>query len=197
METLRENPESKDLTDDELMALQLYTGSSYKLLNDFLRQLQHADNKKRAELLSKQQSWVATILHINAGIRKLCKQTQQYPVTYRGVGGVLTPNFLFRIRGLIAATEYGFMSTSEDESKAMEFAKGEPRSTVFVVKCRQEDAGGYHMGAQLEWCTMIPGEREVLFPPLTMFEILDRHRKDNITTITFYLKIIPQKDRFK
>jgi len=97
----------------------------------------------------------------------------------------LTPEFFVPDKhGLIAATEYAFMSTSESYDEAMKFAKGAPCATVFVIRCRQEDAGGYHMGANLEWCSQVQGEREVLFPPLTMFEILDRNRKDNITTIT-------------
>jgi len=185
LELLQQKPEAANLTYDELMALNLYTGSMYPLVNDFLRQFQHADKNKRVELLSKKHTWVATVTHINSGIRKLCKLNKVFPETYRGVRGILTPEFFVPDKhGLIAATEYAFVSTSASYDEAMEFAKGAPRATVFVIRCRQEDAGGYHMGANVEWCSQAKKEREILFPPLTMFEILDRNRKDNITTIT-------------
>jgi hypothetical protein len=84
---------------------------------------------------------------------------------------------------MISATEFGFMSTSTGKAHALEFC-GESSATLFCIHPRMEDASGYHMGASLSWCSEYPNEDEILFPPLTLFEVLKRKRKNNFIQIT-------------
>jgi len=159
----------------------LYTTPAYKLINDFLRNLSQATSK---DLLEDKNTWVATITHLNSAVRKLSKIATNYPIAFRGVGRILKPNFFVPDkRGMIAATEYGFMSTSLNKSDAISFM-GNKNATFFKLKCRCEDPSGFHMGASLEWCSVYPTEKEILFPPFTLFEVHKRKRKDMITTIT-------------
>jgi len=81
---------------------------------------------------------------------------------------------------MIAATEFGFMSTSTVKSRALEFC-GDHEATLLCIHPRFEDASGFHTGASLSWCSEYPTEEEILFPPLTLFEVLKRKRKDNGT----------------
>jgi len=106
-------------------------------------------------------------------------------MTYRGLDLPLKPDFFIPDeKGLIAATEFGFMSTSTDEKVAKKFTRGS--GVLFRIKCQRRDAVGYHMGASLEWLTVNPGEKEILFPPFTLFQVVERKRdlQGNITIIT-------------
>jgi len=76
------------------------------------------------------------------------------------------------------------MSTSAVKEHAMEFCTNSGASTLFVLYPRMEDASGYHMGASLSWCSEYPTEDEILFPPLTLFEVVKRKRENNFTTLT-------------
>jgi len=181
---LLQHPNAQVLTRDELIAAFLYTTPAYKVVNDFLREIFPSKNPHL--LLTKEKTWASTVIHINSAIRKLSQLcTSNYPTTWRGVAIPLAPDFFIPDkRGMICATEYAFMSTSENKDKAFDFAKQGKFPTIFCVKCRAEDPGGFHMGASLEWCSDVPSEKEVLFPPLTLFEVLKRERKNNVTTIT-------------
>jgi len=108
----------------------------------------------------------------------------RYPPLFRGIDIPLPPKFFVPDeRGMIAATEYGFMSTSFVEEVGRGFAD---HGVLLKVKCRRRDAGGYHMGASLEWLTVFEGEQEVLFPPYTLFQVIKREKDldKNLTIIT-------------
>jgi len=174
---LQTQPEATNLSKEEILALRIYTGPFYVVVNKFLRDLHQATRKEKSLLLSKQQSWVSTVLHLNSGVRKLASVSKNGTISYRGIDKPLRPDFFVPDRrGMIAATEFGFMSTSTIKSQALEFC-GEQEATLLCVHPRFEDVSGYHMGASLSWCSEYPTEEEILFPPLTLFEVLKRKRK--------------------
>jgi len=178
-------PQARILSSEEILALRIYTGPFYVVINQFLRDINQASKKQRSILLSKQNTWVSTILHLNAGVRKLASLSQMFPLTYRGVDKPLKPEFFVPDRRcLISATEFGFMSTSTVKESALEFCRDSTSATLFCVHPRMEDASGYHMGASLSWCSEHPTEDEILFPPLTLFEVLKRKKKGKMTKIT-------------
>jgi len=179
----KENKVAK-LNENEILALHLYTGPSYLPINNFLRGL--GDKKQRSTLLSKETTWAQTVYYIYQGFLKLSLLEKTYPTTYRGCDMPLSPEFFIPDeRGMIAATEFGFMSTSLKQEVAHIFAGEKGGGTLFQVKCHRRDAVGYHMGASLEWLTAFPGEHEILFPPFTLFQVIKRERDlKNMTIIT-------------
>uniref|UniRef100_A0A6B2L6D6 NAD(P)(+)--arginine ADP-ribosyltransferase n=1 Tax=Arcella intermedia TaxID=1963864 RepID=A0A6B2L6D6_9EUKA len=182
---LKKHPYALQLEDEEIMALRVYTGSFYIVINKFLRDLNTAKaSKSKAALLSTQQTWVSTITHLYSAVRKLSRVPGSVRPSYRGVDKPLRPDFFVPDRrGMIAATEFGFMSTSTLKTKALEFC-GAQEATLFCIKPREEDASGYHKGVSVGWCSEFPAEDEVLFPPLTLFEVLKRRRKNRVIKIT-------------
>jgi len=107
----KENKVAK-LNENEILALHLYTGPSYLPINNFLRGL--GDKKQRSTLLSKETTWAQTVYYIYQGFLKLSLlEKNKNPTTYRGCDMSLSPEFFIPDeRGMIAATEFGFMSTS-------------------------------------------------------------------------------------
>jgi len=68
---LQTQPEAKNLSKEEILALRIYTGPFYVVVNKFLRDLHAANRKEKSLLLSRQYSWVSTILHLNSSVCKL------------------------------------------------------------------------------------------------------------------------------
>jgi hypothetical protein len=86
-----------------------------------------------------------------------------------------------------SAMEFAFASTSEDADVAEEFAeKGATTGGAGVllkVKCCQKDAIGFHSGVDLAWISAVKTEKEVLFPPFTLFRVLSMRREGQKITL--------------
>ena len=54
-------------------------------------------------------------------------------------------------RGMIAAMEYAFGSTSRDLRVADSFANTEGAAVVFRIRRCMRDAAGFHNGVDLQW----------------------------------------------
>ena len=105
-----------------------------------------------------------TVLAIKEAIMKL-------RVVALDVDGTSTGLDLYRgMRDMKAAEDFGDkggcelapMSTTTDLMVALEYSKSE---FPFILKVR---SSGFHdRGADISWLSAFPGEKEVLFPPLT------------------------------
>jgi WD40 repeat protein len=132
--------------------------------------------------------FTSTLHAINSGVVKLSQLTPAI-VVYRGISGMKLPApFLapskFNVRG---GVEYGFMSTTLDQRVALRYATsgaGEP-STLMVMQMGMVDRG-----AQLDWLSQYPEEKEILLPPLTGMEVLeDDVSPDDVRKLTMRLNI--------
>jgi hypothetical protein len=132
--------------------------------------------------------FTSTLHTINSGVVKL-SQLQPATVVYRGISGMKLPEpFLVsskhNVRGGI---EYAFMSTTLDRNVALRYATsgtGEP-STLMVMQMGMVDRG-----AQLDWLSQYPEEKEILLPPLTGIEVQnDEVTADNVRVLQMRLNI--------
>lgn len=113
---------------------------------------------------------------------------QALPKTYRAINGIL-PDEFFKPddKGMISFLEYGFSSTSDSKEVIETFRDASAFNLTLEVTQIKNEITGCHQGVPLEWLTYYPGEREILFPPLTMFQVLDKKREG----FNIYLKVIP------
>lgn len=199
LDELRDHPEAANLEDVHLLALRLYTMPAYVPVNTYLRELTKDGFPPGA--LQQDPAWSAFTWAILQAFDKLKPalhagggSVQPMPVVYRGIGMPLTPAFLTPDqRGMISGLDYAFGSTSLEETEAMKFALGRrsleefkasgDTATVFKIHQCVQDAAGFHSGVKLQWISAFPIEAEVLFPPFTLFRVMEMHRKDNITTL--------------
>jgi hypothetical protein len=180
---------------EEIIGLRLYTGPLFELYNGVLRAWANeaepgivppfASIGKGLDVCDR---FTSTLHSINSGVVKL-SQLQPATVVYRGISGMKLPEpFLvpskFNIRGGI---EYGFMSATLNMQVALRYAtsgSGEP-STLMVMAMGMVDRG-----AQLDWLSQYPDEKEILLPPLTGIEVqTDEVTIDNIRRLTMRLNI--------
>jgi len=114
----------------------------------------------------------------------------------------LPSKFFADTHGMIAATEYAFMSafyedikqdSQNDEQPAEDSKHQQDQEIKFIIKCRSRDAGGYHCGVNLDWLAVNSMDQEVVFPLGTFFQILKRERdlmknSTNVTVVPIYIK---------
>lgn len=135
-----------------ILALRLYTTSTFRSINDPMRR------KERPHPLA------ATVYFISEGIKLLRavptidQSVIGEMVFWRGLSDMkLAKTFLHS-----GGTEYACMSTSRDRAVAMEFAVGEsPLLFKFVTQDFMQ------RGADISFLSVYPEEREVLYPALT------------------------------
>lgn len=137
-----------------VLALRLYTTSSYRLINNPLRTTPPTQPHPLA----------ATTYFISDAIKKLrtvgAEQADAFvPVVYyRGLAGMALPTAFMEQGG----TEYGCMSTSAARDIAVEFA-GTKHPLVF----KYETENFMSRGADISFLSVYPEEKEALYPPLT------------------------------
>lgn len=103
---------------------------------------------------------------------------------YRGAGLALPADFFIPDqRGMIAAMEFAFASTSRDPATADSFATTGGASVVFLVRRCRRDAAGCHNGVDLRWISAEPKEKEVLFPPFTLLRVMSMKRDGQLITL--------------
>ena len=113
--------------------------------------------------------FTSTIHAINSGILKLSR-IQPATCVYRGASKLMLPKAMrkrnsHQVRG---GVEYGFMSTTLNARVAHGYATGDTHapSTLFEAQMGMVDRG-----AQLDWLSQYPHEKEILLPPLTAIEV--------------------------
>lgn len=139
-----------------VLALRLYSTSSYKSINDPLRQ------KPPPEM----HPFAATTLFIRDGIKKLSRTNtgdRKEKVYWRGMSGTLPESF-----STDGGVEFGVMSTSSCFRVAVEFAKVETSSSPLIFKYVASST--YQRGANISFLSVYPEENEILYPPLTNLE---------------------------
>jgi WD40 repeat protein len=180
---------------EEIIGLRLYTGPMFELYNGVLRAWANpgqpgivpafATIGKGLDVCG---CFTSTLHAINSGVVKL-SQLQPATVIFRGISGMKLPEpFLvrskFNVRG---GVEFGFMSCTLDEKVALRYAKTRPDepSTLMVMEMGMVDRG-----AQLDWLSQYPEEREILLPPLTGMEVhVDEVTADDVRQLTMRLNI--------
>jgi hypothetical protein len=169
-------PEEKALlTIEEVVALRLYSGPAYQILNDFLRQVSTVVGSSREKLVTNATlTFTATLRHICCGIRKLAavvnEQEQSAPL-WRGVRGQLPESFFTHdAQGLICAVDMAFMSTSKNRQTPIDYM-GPGENVLWELRPMEESDAAFHCGADISMLSQFAGEQEVLFPPCTMLQV--------------------------
>ena len=144
----------------------------YIKYNLVLRGLQLGFKREDMVNLCKGNTYATTLHAINSAIVKLSKLTMATKV-YRGVSGGILPEEArkpdsFGVRG---GVEAAFMSTSMDLKAALFYARGGAQGQTgegvrpgIVFEFQQ---GLVNRGADVSWLSQFPGEKEILFAPLT------------------------------
>jgi hypothetical protein len=96
----------------------------------------------------------------------------QFAKAYRGVRGELPEAFWLRDAfGMVTATDFGFMSTSLDRVVSEGFLGSGGVCVLWEIECGAETDDGFHSAADVSLLSQYPGEKEMLFPPLTMLQV--------------------------
>ena len=122
--------------------------------------------------------FTATVGHLCRAIRKLSAITlpeEADKPLYRGVRGELPYSFWVRGElGMVCATDTAFMSTSRNRTTPMMYMDEHGPNVLWSLRPSCEGDTGFHHGADISLLSQFAGEREVLFPPLTMLRVLPR-----------------------
>eukprot|EP00960_Hanusia_phi_P043933 756354-Hanusia_phi.AAC.2 len=160
---------------EEVVALVLYTGPMYVKFNKILR----AAKKGEKGGANHSNKYPTTIHCIVSGVIKLSKLTKlpSSRVVYRGLNGLRMPDRFLQEDdlGVSGGVEYGMLSTTEDMKVAIQYAGRGRQPTVFEITC-----GAIDRGADLEFLSQYPGEKEMLYPPLSYLEVTKRPRIEQI-----------------
>lgn len=154
-----------------ILALRLYTTSSYCRINNPLRE----DPQNHP--------FPATVLFITEALKKLRALEWGKPGTkrfYRGIQGKLLPEEF----GKTGGTEYACMSTSTDLMIAIEFATKEDSSCTSVI-FEYTSSSFVSRGADISFLSVYPEEKETLYPPLIFLEPKSMSRIEEAIKITF------------
>jgi hypothetical protein len=98
----------------------------------------------------------------------------QAAMVCRGVRGELPEAFWLRDAfGMVAATDFGFMSTPFDRAVSEGFLGiGGGVCVLWEIECSAETGDGFHSAAGVSLLSQHPAEKEMLFPPLTMLQVV-------------------------
>ena len=146
-----------------------YTGPLFQKWNSLLRQMPFSDDFKGNRY--------ATTIHTLVSAVVKTSMVTDIPVSrkvYRGLSGMLLDDRWMvgdgRSKG---GVEYGFLSTTLNESVAMEYSGArKDRGVVFEM-----EVGAIDCGADLKSISQYPGEAELLFGPLTHLEAVNTRIK--------------------
>ena len=174
----------KLVTDEEFIALRLYTGPLFVKYNGLLRGSVSTVPFliSMCKTLCMGNSYPTTIHTLSAAIIKLSK-LQSACTLYRAPGGALPKSFWRAPRGGI---EPAFMSTTTNREEAMHYARRSPSKILFEVQ-----QGMVARGASVAWLSQYPTEEEILFPPLTVLEVV-RMRVDGTVIVAEVSPSVPK-----
>ena len=140
----------------EVAGIRAYTGPMYALYNGTLR--------------AREKGVFVTTLHaINSGIIKLSKQTPASTV-YRGVAGGVLPDQFWSANehGVMGGVELALMSTTTNRDIALGYMRQSGKEAKMLFEIRM---GMIDRGADVSMLSQFPGEKEILFSPLTGLEV--------------------------
>ena len=182
---------------DEVLAVRLYSGPAYQVINGFLRQVAHLSGSHRRALVGDLGlTFAATIGHIVSAIRKLAAAATREESTrklYRGVRGepprfmstdslhvtcipLSVPGELARgfwlkdSMGMVGATDTAFMSTSRSRATPIDYM-GDGENVLWELEPREESDTAFHCGADISLLSQFAAEEEVLFPPCCLLVV--------------------------
>uniref|UniRef100_A0A6V2X9S2 Mono(ADP-ribosyl)transferase n=1 Tax=Emiliania huxleyi TaxID=2903 RepID=A0A6V2X9S2_EMIHU len=171
--------EADYLSRDEVLSLRLYTGPGYQPINEWLRNIGRLDGPLRVRLArSPGLTYSATLLHISSAIRKLARVSmpeERSRTLWRGIVGELPHTFWRADRaGLLCVTDLGLMSTSTGKDTPIKYMDGMGANVLWEIHADEEDDAGFHCGVDVSLLSQFAGEKEVLFPPLTMLQVMPK-----------------------
>ena len=180
----REFKEERDLLNlCEVLAVRLFTGPGFIVINEFLRQLAALQQDYRKRVAKRKSlTYSSTVGHLMNGLRKLARFTE-LPANgsplYRAVRGRL-PRGVETLRdanGQCVAVEYGFMSTSPDRDVCTRYMDRQGPNVLWELKVQEESDEAFHLGADVAVISQYPQEKEITFPPYTML-VVEPHPDD-------------------
>mmetsp|Transcript_32106 Transcript_32106/g.64045 ORF Transcript_32106/g.64045 Transcript_32106/m.64045 type:complete len:226 (-) Transcript_32106:87-764(-) len=165
------------LTMEEVLAVRLYSGPAYQVINGFLRQVSSLHGSIREHISQHVDvTFTATVRHLCCAIRKLGAITpldEVQSTLYRGVRGQLDPSFWTRTdsMGMLCAVDMAFMSTSKNQETPIDYmAPGD--NVLWRLHASASSDSGFHRGADIALFSQFTGEDEILFPPMTMLKVI-------------------------
>ena len=158
---------SKPMNECEVIAGRAYTGPLYVKMNGSLRK---ASKKFGEQAHLKGNSYTNLIYACNSLLRKFSEISIIPPgrKVSRGMSGVFLPGCFKKCAegGGRGGVDFGFLSTTTNESVAVSFLGGKEMPVLF-----QFDVGDIDRGASLSFLSQYPNEDEVLIPPLSYLEV--------------------------
>jgi len=174
------------LSIEEVLAIRLYTGPCYEVLNDFLRQVSRLHGDIRRDVIrSPMRTFAATIGHICTAIRKLAAimtaEEASRPL-FRGIRGELPRGtWATDENGLVCVVDTAFMSTSRNRHTPIHYMGGGGAPNVlWKLQTQRESHIAFHCGADVSMLSQFAAEDEVLFPPCTMLVVCRRDSRDSL-----------------
>ena len=177
------------LTHGEVVALRLFTGPMYAKYNEVLRvtTLQEgAAQPVEGTAALEANTYSTTIGLLISGLIKLGRISSppRSRRAYRGLAGLDLPSAFFTSdeQGFCGVVEPAFLSMSDDEATALRYsglADGK-KATIFELQL-----GKASLGAEVEWLSQFPHERERILPPWTHLEVVGTPtvREDDVTVV--------------
>ena len=156
--------------------------ATVKHLSDGLRKLARVSTEVRAGVVVAARAcdvhrsgcccWYAAVVFVRVMMPDVAC-VLQVAMVYRGVRGELPEAFWLRDAfGMVTATDFGFMSTSFDRAVSKGFlGSGGGVCVLWEIECGAETDDGFHSAADVSLLSQFPGEKEMLFPPLTMLQV--------------------------
>ena len=161
-----ETTKEAGLTRAEVIAVVLYTGPMYMVLNTILRKY---PKDKYEDLKAKDNLFPTTIFVLMSALQKLAAVVTLKPglCVYRGIDGNMDlPEFFYKpdSHGRFGMTDPGFVSTTSELAVAISYTGiargGKAHPTVFKVVMDSVDRG-----ADISEFSQYPGEQEYLWVP--------------------------------
>lgn len=174
------------LSEEEVLAVRLYSGPCYTPINTFLRQVAVCSGTHRHALATHPlHTFASTCRHLTSAVRKLAacatKDECAAPL-WRGVRGELKPSFWVRDeKGLVCAVDTAFMSTSRRRETPIDYMDATGgKNVLWELHPRTESDAAYHHGADISMLSQFAAEAEVVFPPCTMLVVREgEHSSDD------------------
>jgi len=170
------------LTREEVLAVRLYSGPAYQVVNHFLRAIGSMSSYttggfRRMLATHPEATYTATVSHLCRAIRKLSAialpEEASAPL-YRGVRGELPDSFWVRGElGMVCATDTAFMSTSCNRATPVQYMDENGPNVLWSLRPSRETDAGFHYGANISLLSQFAAEEEVVFPPCTMLQVIE------------------------
>mmetsp|Transcript_7274 Transcript_7274/g.25041 ORF Transcript_7274/g.25041 Transcript_7274/m.25041 type:complete len:485 (-) Transcript_7274:36-1490(-) len=156
-----------NLSQEEVIAVNLYSGPMFYVYNTVLRRSPPAFYKQLEG-----NNYPSTIHALVSALIKL-QSAMDIPeglTLYRGLGHSSLPaGFYGEDGGMKGFTELGFMSTTTDKDVAIEYSKmkeGNPLATVLSMQC-----GAVDRAANIQEISQYPREKEYLWVPIARWSV--------------------------